>query len=424
VTVTIDGPPDFGPEEPPYQDLFAPPPAPEELDTWAPIDLTTLPDEPPVQPTLGKNGVGLLYPGKRHVFSGPPESAKTIAAYALSIQVIRDGGNVILIDFEMGGYDARRRLYDLGATTDELRQLHYIAPNDPATTDRIQRLIDLQPRLVTIDAAAGAYDLEGLDDNKRQDVEKLSRLYVTAFWKAGIATLFVDHVVKNSEQRGNYAIGSERKLGGADAHIGFETIQPISRGTKGLYKIIVRKDRGGYLKHGHYATLDLSSDPDTHAITWQFKPAENETADAGYFRPTHLMEKVSVWLELQTEPATRAEVVDGLGGRKAFILKAITALVQESYAVETDGPQRSKLISTLRPYREADDHNKTEKPANGLVVPVSSRKFPGTDARVVPVSSPPLQGEHPEPLTSTRGQSQLQVPAPNDPEGPDADIPF
>jgi hypothetical protein len=233
VTITIDGPPDFGPEEPPYHDLFAPPPAPEEIDTWAPIDLTTLPDEPPVQPTLGKNGVGILYPGKRHVFSGPPESAKTIAAYALSIQVIRDGGNVILIDFEMGSYDARRRLYDLGATTDELqRGLHYIAPNDPATTDRIQRLIDLQPRLVTIDAAAGAYDLEGLDDNKSQDVEKLARLYVTAFWKAGIATLFVDHVVKNSEQRGNYAIGSERKLGGADAHIGFETIQPISGAQK------------------------------------------------------------------------------------------------------------------------------------------------------------------------------------------------
>jgi hypothetical protein len=76
------------------------------------------------------------------------------------------------------------------------------------------------------------------------------------------------------------------------------------------------------------------------------------------FRPTHLMEKVSVWLELQPRPATRAAVVDAIGGRKAYVLKALTALVQESYAIETDGPQRSKLVSTLRPYREADDHNK------------------------------------------------------------------
>jgi hypothetical protein len=410
VTITIDGPPDFGPEEPPYHDMFAPPPAPEEIDTWQPIDLTTLPDEPPVQPTLGKNGVGILYPGKRHVFSGPPESAKTIAAYALSIQVIRDGGSVILIDFEMGSYDARRRLYDLGATPDELRQLHYIAPNDPATPDRIQRLIDLHPQLVTIDAAAGAYDLEGLDDNKRQDVEKLSRLYVTAFWKAGIATLFVDHVVKNAETRGNYAIGSERKLGGADAHIGFETIQPISRGTKGLYKIVVRKDRGGYLKHGHYANLDLNSDTDTHAITWAFTAVENTATNTGGFRPTHLMEKVSTWLTTQPEPVSRQTIKDAKLGKAEYVTAAIDALLLEDYAVQTEGPRGAKLVAGTRPFKD-----------DTRPIPDPFPPIPGTGERTHSHPFPPLQGE-PVDLRGARNSSH--TPPIPDPDGPDADIPF
>ena len=39
--------------------------------------------------TLG--GIGLVYPGKRHVFSGPPESAKTLAAYAIALAEVRAG---------------------------------------------------------------------------------------------------------------------------------------------------------------------------------------------------------------------------------------------------------------------------------------------------------------------------------------------
>ena len=48
--------------------------------TWEPVDLGKLGERPAILPTLG--GVGIVYPGKRHQFSGPPESAKTIAAYA------------------------------------------------------------------------------------------------------------------------------------------------------------------------------------------------------------------------------------------------------------------------------------------------------------------------------------------------------
>lgn len=76
--------------------------------SWEPIDLAKLEPRPVSFPSIG--GVNLIYPGKRHVFSGAPESAKTIAAYAIMLEEIRLGGNVLLIDFEMGPWDARERL--------------------------------------------------------------------------------------------------------------------------------------------------------------------------------------------------------------------------------------------------------------------------------------------------------------------------
>lgn len=372
---------------PAIPDLSITEPAPPQ-DSWTPIDLNTLPEHPPVQPTLGRVGdIGLVYPGKRHVFSGPQESAKTLAAYAIGIQVIRDGGTLILIDFEMGAYDARGRLRDLGATPGDLSSLHYLEPDQPATDERLARLLAYQPDLVIVDAAAGAYDLQGLDDNKRQDVERLSSLYVRSFWKAGVATIMLDHVVKNTETRGKYAIGSERKVGGADVHLGFEVITPISRGHSGLYKIVTHKDRGGYLKRGTLAELELRSDPVTHAIEWTFRPAE-EVPEGQEWMPTKVMQKVSLLLERQAEPVTRNSIVAEIGGRKEVVLKAIDHLIRLRYAAEIDGPNRSKLALHARPFTVLEWENQPDPP----VVPGGSPVVPGTSGVGGSRSSPPYGG--------------------------------
>ena len=78
----------------------------------------------------------------------------------------------------MGAYDTRNRLRELGATPNEIARVLYLEPDQPATEDHIDRLIILAPALVLIDAAAGAFDPQGLDDNKRADVEHFTSLYV------------------------------------------------------------------------------------------------------------------------------------------------------------------------------------------------------------------------------------------------------
>ena len=407
----------------PLPDPDEPEAAPEpERDSWTPLNLDTLDENPPIKPTLGHGGIA--YPGKRHVFSGPQESAKTLAAYAIALELVRAGETVVIVDFEMGAYEARNRLRELGATPEDFHRLPYIEPDQPATPERTQALIQLKPALVIIDAAAGAYDNEGLDDNKRQDVEKFTRLYVRDFWKAGIATIVLDHVVKNTETRGKYAIGSERKIGGADVHLGFEVITPINRGTTGLYKITTHKDRGGYLKRGTLANLELHSHPDTHHITWTFQPAEPTEADEPW-RPTILMERVSRYLEKHPGEHSFAQVLTNVKGKDATLKDALEHLIALEYVAETKGDRGSRQVRILRPYhdetphehkgaevvpfpRQASSDNSEQKTGAN---PATTPKTPAqTDSlHALPTSAPPLPADVCPPLPTsappTRGQT-------------------
>ena len=321
-------------------------------DSWRPRNLALVPDEPPVLPTLG--GLNLVYPGKRHVFSGPQEAAKTLAAYVVGLSVVREGGRVMLIDFEMGERDAKRRLVELGASDEELAAFDYIEPEAPLTEAKSKELVDLDPALVIVDASAGAYDLQSLDDNKRGDVERFASLYIRPFWRNEIATLTIDHVVKNAEARGNYAIGSERKVGGVDVHLGFTVLQPIKRGSTGRYQVTTHKDRGGFHKRGKLATFELTSDPETHHFKWAFVAAP-VTDEEHPFRPTHLMEKVSRFLERQPEAVSRNTVEEEKLGARDYVRSALDLLTEEGYVEESEGPRRARLVTLIRAYREASD---------------------------------------------------------------------
>ena len=325
----------------------------DTADTWQPRNLALLGERPQTRPTLG--GIGLAYPGKRHAFTGPQESAKTLAAYAAILGVVHESGAVVLIDLEMGEYDARDRLRDMGATDDDLGHVHYVEPDTEPTTNAIAHLVELHPDLVVIDAAAGAYSLTGLDDNKRADVELWTGVWVKPFWRAGIATIVIDHVVKNADGRGKYAIGSERKVGGIDVHLGFEAVLELNRGGRGLYRIVTHKDRPGYLPRPRAAELDVRSDPDTHALTWTFRPADDTGDGADNFRPTGLMERVSRHLEITGEPLSRSKLELAIKGKRDYVRQAIDALVRDGHADETTGARGARLGTLARPYREADE---------------------------------------------------------------------
>jgi len=125
------------------------------------INLRHVPDEPPEPPDY----LGLVYRGRRHWFSGPPESLKTLVAYIVLLAAVRMDEDVALIDFEMGQRDARNRLREMGASGDELDHIEFYEPDIAPTKEILQGIAD-RCILVVIDAAAGAYRLLGLDENR------------------------------------------------------------------------------------------------------------------------------------------------------------------------------------------------------------------------------------------------------------------
>lgn len=159
------------------------------------------------------------------------------------------------------------------------------------TRDVHEMLAEFRQSLAVVDAFTGALEIQGLDPNKGVEVELFYRTIVTPLQELDAAALLLNHVVKNKEARGKFSIGAERKLGGADVHLGFEVVQQFARGRTGRVKIVTHKDRPGYLPRPKAAELELVSDADTGRVTWAWRLGEHAAegeADVS-FHPTGLM---------------------------------------------------------------------------------------------------------------------------------------
>lgn len=305
---------------------------------WERVDLSA--DEFS-RPSEGPVTCGLIYRGRRHALTGPPEAAKTVTALILGLEHMRGGyGSFALVDFEMGEHATRLMLDELGATADEVASVYYVAPEGPPDRADLDALVAAKVSLVVIDAAAGAYDVSALDDNKRADAERFGRVWVEPLWKLGVATVLIDHVVKNAESRGKFAIGSERKLGAVDVALGLESVKQLNRGGHGLIRILTNKDRPGHLSRPRAAELELTSDPHTHHITWAFRAAadtEDHGSGTDTFRPTVLMDRVLEQVNSPAyEPISRSALGNEVQGRREYVLKAVDCLLADG-ALALDG---------------------------------------------------------------------------------------
>jgi hypothetical protein len=328
---------------------------------------------------------GLVYQGRRHLVSGVPESVKTLVSSIFGLEHMRGGlGRFAVVDFESGPHATRLMLSDLGATPEELAAVWYVEADAPPDAEDFQALRDANVTLVVIDAAAGAYGVSELDDNARKDAETFGRVWIDPLWQAGIGTIVLDHVTKNAESRGRFAIGSERKAGRVDVHLGLEVVKPLTRGGAGLFRVRTHKDRPGWLRRPYAAELELVSDPETHMLSWAFR----EPTEAGDdWQPTRLMQKVSSYLERQSGPVSRNMVEQHVGGKRDYLRRAMDELVVGGYVAETNGPNRSRLLTFVRSF-------------DGFA-PGSPQFAPETSSLGSPLRPSPKRGEG-EPDSSVR----------------------
>jgi hypothetical protein len=186
--------------------------------SWAPVELGpvldgTQPDPPPAILTR-TDGRALLYAGRVHALFGEPEACKGWIALTATAEALDGGARVLYVDFEDTAASVTSRIMALGAATDVIRERFvYVRPDEPL--EKAGRA-DLEAAaegavLAVLDGITEALTLHGLDLASNGDVAAWLDLLPRPLARTGAAVLTIDHVVKDRENRGRYAIGAQHK---------------------------------------------------------------------------------------------------------------------------------------------------------------------------------------------------------------------
>jgi len=330
--------------------------------SWQPVPLAPVLDptwEPP-QPTVGRrtDGVGLFYPGKVHTIASESEAGKSWLALAVAADVLAGGDGVLYIDFEDDEGSIVRRLLTLQVAPAVVEhRFRYLRPAEPLGSglhfDALHAALDNHPGIVVLDGITEAMTLHGLDPLRNSDAAVFGRLLPRRIAALGPAVVCLDHVTKDRDGRGRYALGAAHKLNGLDgAAYLLDNRTPFGIGLTGRSTIRIAKDRPGQLRRHAlpstgglhwYGDLVLTSHADGFAEVEVTAPVEH----APEFRPTGLMERVAKVLE-QHGPLSQRKVEALVTGKTASIREALTLLQVDGY-VSDDTPHR-----LLRPYSSED----------------------------------------------------------------------
>jgi hypothetical protein len=272
--------------------------------SWRPVDLTAAlagTELPRPELCARSDDVKLLYRGRLHWLHGESESCKTWFAVAATVGVLAGGGRVLWIDYEDDDRTVVARLWAAGATDEAIAlRLTYLRPDEPLQDrhgrwtngglDFAELVAGNTYDLAVIDGVTEAMVTEGLELGDNADIAVwLRRLPRRIVAETGAATACIDHVTKNREDRGRYAIGGQHKLAGLDgAAYTFELVRPFARPTgtdpaTGVVVIKVAKDRGGWVRaqamDGRVAVMNLASYPDGTITIDLDPPGQRDTVD-------------------------------------------------------------------------------------------------------------------------------------------------
>ena len=353
------GGPEDGQADTPAEDE----PEPERAD-WAPLDLDEVLGgnaEPPTPTILAPtNGTALLYEGRVNSIFGESGVGKTWIELAAIVDVIGRGGIAMLIDLEDTPHGIISRLRLLGLTDHQIRtQFLYVSPQtgwSPAAQATIATLLaETDIELVCIDSTGEAMAASGVKGNDDDDVARWFVNFPKFIARRGPAVLIIDHIPKDPNAPSGYAIGSQRKIAAVDgAAYRVESIKVPSRVDDGVLKVIVAKDRhGNHTKGKAAATVAVTHTDRGVKVTLTTEAAPVD--DKGKFRPTIIMERVSLLLE-QRPGLSRRQIESQTSGKAASIRTAIDLLFQEGNIDFAVGSSKGgAAFEVVKPFREASE---------------------------------------------------------------------
>ena len=353
---------------------------PADLASWLPVDLSTYLDgtHKPAVPTLlvRTDGVCLLYQGLVHSLHGESESGKSLVAQYLAAQQIMAGNDVLFIDFESDAATVTERLLMFGATPQAIREhFHYIRPEvDPRAVTELPAWHAMLARsyvLAVIDGVTDSLGVFGYSTKDNDEVAAWMRVLPKNIAnRTGAAVAVIDHVTKDNDSRGRFAIGAQAKMSGlTGAGYTVEVAEALGRGLRGVIVLRVGKDRPGHVRgqsgpmrksdrtqEAARVVVDSTIDPDHPVVTVEpWRGSDGLGLEVRSFRLTGFMERISEALEVSTDPMSFRSIDTLVSGKQAHIVTALESLVTEGYVTRHDGPRNSKMHTSVEPYRQALD---------------------------------------------------------------------
>jgi hypothetical protein len=232
-----------------------------DVNTFDPIDLTDVLagwwTQPEPDILERHNGTCLLYSGRVNIIHGDSGTGKSWVALVAIAQVIRNGQRVMLVDLEDEPGSIVARLRILGLTDQQIAGgLDYRRPQAPFTGAAVAKLVDDVRSgghaLVVIDSLGEAFALDGINEDRDNEVGPWVRRVLRPLADTGAAVLVIDHSTKAGDGS-LHPSGSKRKraaVSGASYLV--EATKPLSKGTGGRLRITCAKDR-----HGRYARREV-----------------------------------------------------------------------------------------------------------------------------------------------------------------------
>jgi hypothetical protein len=200
--------------------------------------------------------------------------------------------------------------------------------------------------------------MHGMSAKDERDYADFTRLFAFRFKRAGATVLLVDHVTKSAEGRGVFAFGTIHKSAVLDgASYAVVVLEQPSPGRVGRLSLEVAKDRRGGVRA---AAVRTPKGKDLAAVVTIDDTGEGTrirverpTSEGGW-RPTFYMQKVSICLESQSQPISQNRVEDEVPGNARYVREALAFLVEDGYVQRTEGPNRSRMHASIKPYREPE----------------------------------------------------------------------
>jgi hypothetical protein len=200
----------------------------------------------------------MFYAGKENAIYGATEAGKDMLLAEIVSQALDFEQSVCWIDFEEGDeIDIANRLREMGASREAVCDqwlFRFSTPEDvDAAQDSVYDAIKNECELVIFNGLQSAYGLFGWELFDPNSPVLFRRNFITKLVKKGCCVITTDHITKVSADAKNngsrYAAGGIAKLNWVTgAAYMIEAIDPIMRGAVGRSRIILTKDRPGFVK--------------------------------------------------------------------------------------------------------------------------------------------------------------------------------